>query len=288
MPDTPLFSHGHLRIRACRHGLMLYTVHDIYIGQALDRYGEAFEDELSFLGQAVKPGMTVLDIGSHLGTHAVYFARQVGPTGRVLAFEPQPFLHHLLCANLALNGLSWAHPRLCALGAEPGVVHVPVLDYARPGNYGGLELDPAAPAGAGTVAVPLARVDDLDLAACHFMKIDVEGMEAQVLRGAQDAIRRFRPLLYVENQRPRNSAGLVSALLALDLRLYWHFTPLWNPANHFRDPENAYPHILSANLLCVPRERGATVLHLPEVAGPEEDWKTALARWTGDRPPGRP
>jgi len=275
VPSAPLFSHGHLRIKACRHGLMLYSVSDIYIGQALDRYGEAFEAELSFLGQVVKPGMTVLDIGAHLGVHAVYFARQAGPSGQVLAFEPQPFLHHLLCANLALNSLSWTRPHLCALGAEQGFVQVPVLDYAQPANFGGLSLEPTATADAA--AVPLARVDDLGLAACHFLKIDVEGMEAQVLRGAESTIRRFRPLIYVENDRPKRSAALISALLALDMRLYWHVTPLWNPANHFLNPENVFDRTVSVNLLCIPRERGTAVLNLREVASPEEDWRTGTA-----------
>jgi hypothetical protein len=55
---------------------------------------------------------------------------------------------------------------------------------------------------------------------CHFLKIDVEGLEQEVLEGASDTLRRFRPRLYVENDRLEKSAALIEHLLALDYRLF--------------------------------------------------------------------
>ena len=63
--------------------------------------------------------------------------------------------------------------------------------------------------------VPIVRIDDLRLDDCHFLKIDVEGMEKTVLAGAVDTIRRFRPILYVEDDRFEKSAELRAFLESL-------------------------------------------------------------------------
>jgi hypothetical protein len=75
-------------------------------------------------------------------------------------------------------------------------------------------------------------LDSLDLPACHFVKADVEGMELSVLRGAEQTLRRHRPLLYVENDRQASSPALIEYLQSLEYDLYWHLPPLFNPRNH--------------------------------------------------------
>src|SRR5207249_4297202 len=74
--------------------------------------------------------------------------------------------------------------------------------------------------------VPVVRVDDLQLRACHFFKLDVEGMERQALLGAADTVRRFRPLLYVEDDRQDRSAELRACIQGLGYELYVHTPPL--------------------------------------------------------------
>jgi len=86
---------------------MMYLANDKFIGRrSLDAYGEFCELELYLLRQIIKPGMTVVEAGANIGTHTVAFAKAVGATGRVLTFEPQRTVFHMLCGNLALNGLS--------------------------------------------------------------------------------------------------------------------------------------------------------------------------------------
>ena len=59
----------------------------------------------SFLAGKIRPGMVVYDVGAHIGQYALFFAKRVGPGGRVLSFEPNPDIFEQLKRNVALNGL---------------------------------------------------------------------------------------------------------------------------------------------------------------------------------------
>lgn len=69
-------------------------------------------------------GAVVVDIGAHVGPHAIALAHQVGPTGRVYAFEPQRTLFNLLCGNAALNGYYNVKAEQLALSDKEGYVEV--------------------------------------------------------------------------------------------------------------------------------------------------------------------
>jgi FkbM family methyltransferase len=266
---APLIEAGSIRLKPCRHGHMAYLTTDMYIGQSLDRYGEFSEGEIELFRQVVRPGQTVLEIGANLGAHTVFLAKTVGSQGVVHAFEPQRVVFQVLCANVALNGLGNVFAHQAAVGRAPGTITVPRLDYAARQNFGGLSL--------GTwqsgETVPLITVDSLDLLACNVMKIDVEGMEGDVIAGAERTIRRFRPVLYLENDREDKSAALIAQLLALDYRLYWHLPPLFNPQNYFGVAENIFGGIVSANMLGLPRSAQQDIRGLREVAGPQDRWQ---------------
>ncbi len=251
-------------VKTCRHSLMLYNVNDQYIGRSLDLYGEFSEGEIDLFRQLVHPGQTVLDIGANIGAHTVFLARQVGPTGRVLAFEPQRLVFQALCANIALNSLTntWCWQQ--ALGAQPGHITVPGLDPHRANNFGGLSLADNLPG----ERVPIATVDGLELGVCHLVKIDVEGMEIEVLRGAVQTLARCRPYLYVENDRVERSDALIRLIDSLGYRLFWHRPPLFNPNNFFGNPQNVFGQIVSLNMLCLPREASVSLQGFEEVAVP--------------------
>lgn len=237
------------RLKDCRHGRMLYNVNDIYIGRSLELYGEYSEGEMEILRQVLRPGDVVMDIGANIGTHTVFFARVVGPGGAVLAFEPQRLVFQTLCANVALNSLVnvWCHN--AAIGENTGTIIVPTLDPWTPNNFGGLALG-MHPAGD---PVPLLRADSIPLPRCRLMKIDVEGMELPVLRGAAGIIERHKPILYVENDRAERSRELVRHIASLGYELYWHTPPLFNPSNYLRNPTNVFGDTASFNMLCVHR-----------------------------------
>jgi FkbM family methyltransferase len=247
------------RLKDCRYGKMLYNANDTYIGRSLDLYGEFSEGEVGVFRQIVHAGDIVLDIGANIGAHTVFFAKATGPTGGVLAFEPQRLVFQVLCANMALNNLSnvWCFQQ--ALGDSPGSILVPALDPRMSNNFGGLELGGSPAPGAAGDTVPIIRVDSFGLPGCRLMKIDVEGMESQVLRGATGLLERFRPVLYVENDRPERSDELVRFIDSLQYDMFWDTPPLYNPANFLKNPENVFGAIVSKNMLCVPRESDVNI-----------------------------
>ncbi len=259
----PLMTSGHLSIKRCRYGLMLYSPKDTYIGRSFDLYGEFAEDEVTIFRQLIRPGHTVLDIGANIGAHAIALAAIVGPRGRVIAFEPQRIIFQMLNANVALNTLSHVTTLQMALGSAPGSIKVPALDYGSEGNFGGVSLENVA---AGE-DVALATLDSLAIEPCHFVKIDVEGMEIEVLKGMAETIARHRPAMYVENDREHKSAALVAHLLGLDYRLYLHVTPAFAAGNYFGNPVNVFQATGTFNMVCLPRERSQSV-GLREITDP--------------------
>jgi FkbM family methyltransferase len=258
---------GFNRCVLAREGYVLYNANDVFIGQSIERYGEACELEAGMLRQLCRPGSVVVEAGSNIGTHTLVLARSVGPTGYVHAYEAQRVVFQTLCANLALNSIVNVDARHAAVGAEPGWVLIPDIDYTQTANFGGVPVNAFA---SGRKVAKVTLDDELDTERLDLVKIDVEGMELEVLRGAAALIARFRPILYVENDRPETSEALIRHLLGLDYRLYWHLPPLYNPRNFFGESENVFSNIVSVNMLCLPRARPQSVQDLVEITDPTQ------------------
>jgi FkbM family methyltransferase len=253
---------------------MAYLSRDAYVGRSLDLYGEYGEDELSVLTQMVRPGDIVIEAGANLGSHTVPLARKIGPTGALIAFEPQRFVFQILCANVALNELTNVHAQNAAVGEASGVLEVPATDYAAANNFGGVSLDGVSSAklkaGAPGEKVPVVTLDSLGLPRVRLIKIDVEGMERAVLAGARETIARCRPSLYFEADRRERNPGLIALAFELGYRLWWHAPPLFSPKNFAGNPNNVFGRIVSLNLLGVPRESNAVIQGLKEVQSADE------------------
>lgn len=233
-----------------RDGPILGFRGDIYISRSLQLYGEWSPGERRLFSQLVKPGMTVVEIGANIGSHTVGLARACAP-GPIYAFEPQQPIFQLLCANLIENGIRNAIASPDACGEAHGFAVVPRLNYAGSNNFGGL---PLAPEGAEGLRVRVIPLDDIELSACHFLKIDVEGFEPKVLKGAINTIRKCRPRVYIENDRPEHQQEIIDQLHELDYHMYWDCPPLFDPNNFKKNAENVFGGIVSQNLLCFPAE----------------------------------
>lgn len=255
-----------------RHGPMLALVGDRYITRSLELYGEFSQGEWDLFAQIVKPGMTVVEVGANIGAHSVALARACFP-GPLYLFEPQHRVFQILCANLALSGIgnAIAYPEACS--DQAGVVVVPPLDYAAALNFGGVSVQADAK-GIEGVRVRATPLDSLGLAACNILKIDVEGFEVQVVRGAAETIRKFRPLLYVENDRAAHQQELISLIAGMDYRLYWHTPPLFRSNNFNGRAENVFPGIVSVNMLCIPAERNTVVKDMASID--PDDWESPV------------
>lgn len=269
-PVAILDPDGFNELRQCRTGPILYNKHDIYVGGSLKKYGEFSWSEQELFRQVVKPGTLVVEVGANIGAHTVELARLIGPKGELYAFEPQRLVFQNLCANLALNQLSNVFAYQMALGDSAGNILVPPMDPSAVFNNGGVSLH-GVDAGE---SVPLSMLDMLDLPACHFLKADVEGMEVEVIKGGLNTIERYRPLLFVENDRPDRSEELLSLIAELNYDIYWHLAKVFNPDNYAHDPENIFPSIASINIFCCPKERPIVVDGMRKVISPRDTWKS--------------
>jgi FkbM family methyltransferase len=153
-------------------------------------------------------GLFAIDGGANIGVHTIEWARHMHGWGKVLSFEAQEVVYYALAGNIAINNCLNARAKLAALGEAVGELTVPQPDYFAAGSYGSLELrqrattqhigqDISYAAEAG-VCVPMLSIDSLKLERLDFLKLDVEGMEIDVLRGAAETIRRCKPMLLIE------------------------------------------------------------------------------------------
>lgn len=258
-------------IRPCRHGCFMYPRGDRYVGRSLELYGEYSEDEVRLFTQLVPENGTVVEVGANIGSLTVPLARMVGPRGRVVALEPQRAVFNILCGNLALNGLLQVEALRVAGGRAAGRMDIAVHDYDERENFGGVGL--GTPSSGPVETVSVVAVDSLGLRRLDLLKIDVEGFEAEVVAGATAAIGRFRPALFVENDRRERSPELIRHLLDLDYRLWWHLSPLYRPDNFRGNPQNVLGNLISINMLALPQENSRTVSGLRPVSGPDDWWR---------------
>lgn len=175
-------------------------------------------------------GVVALDCGANIGVQTIEWARQMTGWGQVRAFEAQERLFYALAGNIALNNCMNARADNVALSDVDGFMDIPVPDYTKFGSFGSLELQVDRPKreDIGQVVdlrpeslsrVRSVRLDSLDLPRVDFLKIDVEGMEPQVLAGAAGLVARFRPYLVIEHIKTGTDA--LSAILSrLDYR-WW-------------------------------------------------------------------
>jgi hypothetical protein len=239
---------GFNRMKACRHGDMLFNVNDRHIGRSLDLYGEWAEAELELLGLFIKPGDTVVDVGANLGTHCLFFAQRVGSGGTVFAFEPQRI--------------------------------VPDIAYGAPGNYGGVGLTGGEEGarGAGGERVPVMTLDQLALERCRLLKIDVEGMELQVLEGGRALIEATRPIVYVENNDVSRSPALIGWLLDREYHLFWHVSRFFNPRNFLNNPDDVFANLADLNMIGVSADLASAFGRFPRVTGRDDNWQALQQR----------
>jgi len=273
--NTHCFENGNVRMVAGRHGHFLFNKNDLFIGRSLETYGEWSEPCIALLLKCLSLGDTVLDVGANIGTFTVPFAKEVGETGNVHGFEPQRSAYQFLCANLALNEIQNATVHNAGVGNSNGSIDVPVLDPGVPQNFGALSLSATSEGD----PVRLITVDSLMLEACRLIKIDVEGMEGNVLDGAANTIRRLQPLMFVENNSIDGAQSIIQKILDFDYQAWWVVTNYFNPQNFFGECENIFDCIQpAADMFCVPAGLDADIRGLEPVLGVDDHWKAAAER----------
>lgn len=248
-------------LAATNHGSMIvnrFDFHEVRPGQAIGvghqlLMNSAFDPEevklvlhlLTLRRNNFGPGVVAVDAGANVGVHTIEWARHMTEWGNVLAFEAQEPVFYALAGNLAINNCWNARARWCALGERDGAIEVPEPDYRRPGSFGSLELrqrgetefigQKVSYEGQDCVPTPMVTIDGYGLGRLDFLKIDVEGMELEVLRGARATLERHRPIVLAEMIKS-NLKGLVDFLEALDYVVWTEEVGLNLLAFHKDDP----------------------------------------------------
>lgn len=162
-------------------------------------------DVYQYLKENIRPGSTVLDVGSFIGLYAILAARWTGKKGRVLTFEPTPTTLPVLHQHLAMNHvLGIVTPLACAIGRTHGVVEFFQHDEPYRNSVG--TSDPDVVGNVSSVQVPMLSIDEactLFAVKPDVMRIDVQGLEAEVLRGAKQTIQQCPHLKIIVEVHPQ-------------------------------------------------------------------------------------
>lgn len=146
-------------------------------------------------------GKTILDVGANNGSFAIDFANLVGDKGKVISFEPQRLIYYQLCGNVFINGLDNVYCYNVAIGDSKKMLRIQKPNYFHGGsvNFGDVRVDNTLEQDYDIVEQK--RLDDFYLIPSDeivFIKIDVQGYEPNVIRGALETIKLFKPYLFVE------------------------------------------------------------------------------------------
>ena len=211
------------RLNAKRNRKMAIYAHDL-IGISINQFGVYEKEELDVLFDFLTPlketfaAGTCLDIGANIGNHSLYFAPIFAA---VHSFEPHPATFRLLEFNADVIDNVVAHN--FGLGDTKG-------DFTlreNPTNLGNSTITGRSVGESGDLAIRVERLDglNLDLGSLCFVKIDVEGFEVNVLRGAIEAIRAHEPVIVLEQHESEFVDGTtpsIAILQDLGYSFCWH------------------------------------------------------------------
>ena len=219
-PDFAHTNDSTIVIKEIAPGVRLFIdLSDHVIGLNILRGGYE-QEEIGFVQRTLAPGDSAIDVGGHVGFFTMQMAAMVGPAGRVYAFEPFDANADLLERSIAENGFQERVLfQRAAVGAATGTARLtfPVETLNSGGAY--LLQDGGAPlAGNQQKDVPVVALDGLELRRpVRFIKMDVEGAEPQVLRGAARILAEDKPVMLSElhpTQLARASGMTADAFLA--------------------------------------------------------------------------
>jgi FkbM family methyltransferase len=206
------------------HGTLILNRLDYHMVSPTAGYGVGFEilekatfqvaeidATLTFLELRRKQfgdGVVAVDCGANVGTHTIEWAKKMTGWGRIVAIEAQERIFYALAGNIAINNCFNAQAVHAAVAEKDGSMTIPVPNYLMPASFGSLELrkrenpefigQNIEHAGPNIATVRTVSLDSLNLPRIDLIKIDVEGMELDVLRGAAKSIEKSKPVLLVE------------------------------------------------------------------------------------------
>ena len=183
------------------YGKMLVNKNDINQRNALVETGKSIDHaEIELLETLIGSDDVFLDVGANFGCFSLALASRAKT---VFAFEPQRIIYNMLCGSIALNAFENVYAYNLAVGKQQGYINVPKFDYSKELNFGSIEFGDrqieqlTQTRQNSTEHAGITMIDAFGLSP-KLIKIDVEGMELDVLEGAKETIKRCKPICFVE------------------------------------------------------------------------------------------
>lgn len=257
-------SNSKVYTKDCKHGPFMLFQGDL-ISSCMYTYGEWSERELRLLIEyLLKPGDNVIEVGSNIGSHSIPIAKRIGPEGKLYCFEPQQIPYQLLNGNLAINNILNTQTFRWVVSDKPGAVRLQDHQSLQEENLGCYFVpnNVVETGGNWTLINNLDMIiDNIVQKKVSLIKVDVEGMEERVLRGAQQSIQKYKPYIFVENNFCSKSTfwdhgdEFFRWIEALGYNCFWYCTRGFNPDNFFRNPVNKIGEGGDINMICVPSDK---------------------------------
>lgn len=260
-------------VKECRWGRFILIRGDL-ISIFFDMYGEWSETEVELFRFLLPPNGVCIEVGSNIGGHAIPLSK-ICNEGRVYCFEPQRAIFHVLCGNLAINNCLNVTARHQGVGSTTSIIQVEVSDYSTSWNYGSFSLAKGFSSEdkfKGSVRREDVEVVSLDndpeissLSKVDFIKIDAEGFETEVLKGAQQIILKHKPDLFIEANDAESVDKVISALSQIGYIGQWFISHRYrhDNFNRTRIKVDGFDH----NIIFRHPSRNNQLLPLPQANG---------------------
>ncbi|MGX3067301.1 FkbM family methyltransferase [Ursidibacter arcticus] len=221
-------------------------------------YGEWSDVEVTIFHSLLTPNANVIEVGSNIGMHAVPIAKAI-PQGKLLCFEPQRIIFQQLCCNLSLNNLTNVETYRMGVCDVSEKRWIESCDYSQPWNYGSFSLDKGFSTEAqfnGSFTqeeIDTVRLDDFApaqrLEQLSLLKIDAEGFDIPVLKGATKLIERLKPAIFIE-VHSYSVEKTLAIIHQLNYEAYWVASQRYQQNNFYNAEKLDDGYDL--NLLCFP------------------------------------
>ena len=242
-----------------KHGVFSFCHFDEFIGLSMREYGEFSEIELSLMLKFIMKDDVVFDIGANIGAFTVPFAKKVGDFGEVYSFEPQKLIYEILNENVNKNKLKNVKVFNIGVGKKEEELELNDIDYSKVGNFGGVSFKYESSSFTKNIKnkkykVKVKNLDQLtEIKKCNFIKMDVELMELEILTGGKNFLKKFRPILWIENHELYPNK-INKFLLENDYNAYWVYSTAFNKSNYFINDNNYFGELGTLNTLAIPIE----------------------------------
>lgn len=195
--------------RISGNGSLMWYFRNSAIGRSLFYNGYFENDEIVILKRFVKKLDTVIDIGANIGYHTIMLSDLVGAGGEVYSVEPYSKNYEILKKNIILNKLRNVYADKLCIGEKDGEIGIRIYDDYAFNSILNINRIKKLDIKEKTRMLTLDKfVDDRNIRKLDFIKMDVEGYEYMILKGAEKTLSKYKPLIlceiYDENIRPLN------------------------------------------------------------------------------------